>query len=116
MKNNIGDVAKSELGEEKIAVLTAIFKASKGYLSPEMRKSRFRADNPQWMDTLDQIGTDGLFLTLDKDYVNYRVKAYALPIIDDPNRKDRLSGGLSTPCIRFVAVINDAGFKFLTRT
>lgn len=90
MKRNYIDIVRNELGTAKLAVLAAMFSASTGVIPPGVKKSRFRADNPKWMDTLDLIGTNGLFLTLDRDCVHYRVKAYALPLIDDPHAKELL--------------------------
>lgn len=84
------DIVQNALGAERIEVLTEVFNGSIGLLPPGVKSSRFRADNPQWMNVLDDIGTNGLFLTLNKEYTHYRVKALSLPLIDHPHAKDLL--------------------------
>jgi Domain of unknown function (DUF4145) len=74
---------RKAIGHEKIVVLTDIFKRSAG-TPPGVRADRYRADNPGWIEILDRLEVDQLFLQRQqRDQGNYQVRVYALPILED---------------------------------
>jgi hypothetical protein len=55
------DAIREIVGIAKIKVLTDIFKQSDSTL-PGVRADRYRADHPEWLNLLDRLESDQLFL------------------------------------------------------
>ena len=100
MDSSIVDKIKEALGDEVVAILNSVFENSKTFegFPPGVKKLRFRADNPLWMDTLDnKMGTPDLLLTTDKNYEYYRVQGYAIPLLHS-KRADDFQGSAHECC------------------
>lgn len=81
------DAVRTAVGKSKLEVLTDIFRNSAG-IPPVVRANRYRADHPEWIEVLDQMAVDQLFLSRQqRDTGNYHVRAYALPILNDEHAK-----------------------------
>lgn len=75
------DVVKKSLGDSTLELLKTIFDQSSG-LPPGVPIIRFRADYPQWMDELSNMGHSGFLLKPDYTKETYRASAYVLPLIE----------------------------------
>jgi hypothetical protein len=76
------DTVRTAIGEQKVLVLADIFKNCKG-TPPQVHAARYRADHPQWLNTIDELANTQTFLQRDRNGANYRLSVYALPIIED---------------------------------
>lgn len=82
------DVVRKAVGTEKIDVLTDIFRRSGGP-PPGVRADRYRADHHEWIEILDRLEVEQLFLSRQqRDAGIYQVRVYALPILDDAHAQD----------------------------
>ncbi len=88
MKIKHVEVVREIIGPEKLLVLTDVFRNCTGK-PPVLQAARYRADHPQWLDILDEFANNKFLLDRDSDYKNYRVRVYALGLIED-RRADEL--------------------------
>lgn len=84
------DEVKQTLGDKAIDVLTDLFRSSTG-TPPQVVAARYRADHPQWLDVLDQLEQPTLFLDRDRDHIDYVVRVYAIPLLEDEYAQSILS-------------------------
>lgn len=76
------DAVKEILGVAAIEALTELFKVGVG--SPaSVPIDRFRADNQQWIEVLDDLERNKSLIERTKDCRNYLIRSYALPLIED---------------------------------
>lgn len=83
-------VVKDILGATAIEVLKALFNNVSG-TPPTIKADRFRADNPYWLDVLDELENKKSLIERTRDGNDYIVRCYSLPLIDDKRAKRILS-------------------------
>lgn len=71
---------KNALEQETLIILREVFQRSE--ITTGVPASRFRADHPDWMSPLDKLQNSELLLTRNREQTHYRVKVYALPLIE----------------------------------
>jgi hypothetical protein len=83
------DIVREAIGQPKADVLSDVFKNCLGS-PPSVPAARYRAAHVSWLDILDELVSDRSFLQPDDTHRNYRLRVYALPLIDDPRAKSLL--------------------------
>lgn len=74
-------IRQAWFSQEKSSVLTSLFEALSGE-PPAVSAGRFRADNCQWIQTLNDFEYKDQFLKRTKDGQSYLFNPYALPLIE----------------------------------
>jgi hypothetical protein len=80
---------RAAIGDARIEVLTDVFRQSIGS-PPGVPIARYRADHRQWLDILDRLESEQLFLKRSKSGTEYQIRVYGLPIIQDEHAKQLL--------------------------
>lgn len=80
--NKYLELVNKYLGE-KLAILDDVFASLTGE-PPLVSISRYRANHAGWMDQLDALESDQLFLARYKDSTSYRIRVFALPVLRAP--------------------------------
>lgn len=75
-------VVKNILGTTSVEALTALFNKADG-TPPTIKADRFRADNPYWLDVLDELENRKSLVECNREGNDYMVRCYALPLIED---------------------------------
>lgn len=81
--------AKAALGD-RAAVLSDLFRRSVGF-PPGVASARYRADHPEWIEALNRLESDQLFLARSRDGTQYHIRAYALPLLGESHAKQLLA-------------------------
>jgi hypothetical protein len=79
--------AKVHLGD-RLVVLSDIFRNTSGF-PPGVSFARYRANHPDWIEALNGLEVDQLFLKRSSDSTQYRIRVYALPLLNE-KRAQRL--------------------------
>ena len=83
------ETIRNVIGKEKLAVLTDIFRSCEG-TPPGVPATRYRLNNQQWSDLVQQLAGENLFLQLSRTAANYQLRVYALPVIVDSRARTLL--------------------------
>ena len=85
------DVVTEAVGPSALVLVEELFARSSGR-PPGVDASRFRADHPDWMDELDRLVSSELLLKRFYESDTYRVRAFALPLLKNPQAAALLDG------------------------
>lgn len=86
---HVNEVRKT-VGSSILNLLRTIFEQSVG-IPPSVPATRFRADNPQWMDELHNMGYSSFLIKTDPEEDTYRISAYSVPLIDSKRASEILA-------------------------
>lgn len=84
------DLAIEILGEEKVSCIRKLFGALEGN-PPQVGKQRYRADNVQDLEILDQLEHSNQLIKCDNKHQNYRLSPYALPLVRSKKSEELIS-------------------------
>lgn len=89
-KTPYAKIVKDELGSPSVEALTSLFKNTVG-TPPSVQVDRFRADNSNWFDILDELEHGKSLIERSRDGADYILRSYALLLIEDKTA-ERLLG------------------------